>query len=123
MPFVDRTDLVHTTSHTVEKNLIEGMLLVVGVLFLFLGNVRASIIVSMTIPFGLLFAFSCMNLIHVPANLISLGAIDFGVIVNGSVIMVENIYRKLADAKRTSRRWPVSWRRRKRYRARSSSPR
>jgi heavy metal efflux system protein len=99
VPFVDRTDLVHTTSHTVEKNLIEGMLLVVGVLFLFLGNVRASIIVSMTIPFGLLFAFSCMNLIHVPANLISLGAIDFGVIVNGSVIMVENIYRKLAERK------------------------
>jgi cobalt-zinc-cadmium resistance protein CzcA len=72
------------------------MLLVVLVLFLFLGNVRAAVIVSVTIPFGLLFAFSCMNLIHVPANLLSLGAIDFGVIVNGSVIMVENIYRRLA---------------------------
>jgi cobalt-zinc-cadmium resistance protein CzcA len=99
VPFIDRTDLVHTTSHTVEKNLVEGMLLVVAVLLLFLGNVRASIIVALTIPFGLLFAFSCMSLIHVPANLISLGAIDFGVIVNGSVIMVENIYRKLAERK------------------------
>ncbi len=62
VPLADRTDLVHTTSHTVEKNLMEGMLLVVAVLFLFLGNVRAAIIVALTIPFGLLFAFSCMNL-------------------------------------------------------------
>ena len=96
VPYYDRTDLVHTTSHTVEKNLVEGMLLVVAVLFLFLANVRAAVIVALTIPFGLLFAFSCMDLIHVPANLISLGAVDFGVIVNGSVIMVENIYRRLA---------------------------
>jgi cobalt-zinc-cadmium resistance protein CzcA len=96
IPIIDRTDLVDTTSHTVEHNLLEGMLLVVLVLFLFLGNVRAAVIVSLTIPFGLLFAFSSMNLIHVPANLLSLGAIDFGVIVNGSVIMVENIYRRLA---------------------------
>ena len=95
-PMIDRTDLVHTTTHTVEHNLIEGVLLVVAVLFLFLGNVRAAIIVAVTIPFGLLFAFACMNVIHVPANLISLGAIDFGVIVNGSVILVENAYRKLA---------------------------
>jgi cobalt-zinc-cadmium resistance protein CzcA len=99
IPFIDRTDLVHTTSHTVEHNLLEGMALVVAVLLLFLGNVRAAVIVSLTIPFGLLFAFSCMNLIHVPANLISLGAIDFGVIVNGSVIMVENLYRRLAERK------------------------
>ena len=96
VPLIDRTDLVRTTSHTVEKNLAEGMLLVVAVLFLLLGNVRAAIIVALTIPFGLLFAFSCMNLIHVPANLISLGAIDFGIIVNGSVILVENVFRRLA---------------------------
>ena len=96
VPFIDRTDLVHTTSHTVEKNLIEGMVLVVAVLFLFLGNVRAAVIVALTIPFALLFAFSCMNLIHIPANLLSLGAVDFGIIVNGAVIMVENIYRRLA---------------------------
>jgi cobalt-zinc-cadmium resistance protein CzcA len=97
VPFIDRTDLVHTTTHTVEHNLVEGVCLVVIVLFLFLGNVRAAVIVATTIPFGLLFAFSCMNLIHVPANLLSLGAIDFGVIVNGSVILVENVYRKLAQ--------------------------
>ena len=96
IPIIDRTDLVHTTSHTVEKNLIEGVLLVVAILFLFLGNVRAALIVAFTIPFALLFAFSCMNMIHIPANLLSLGAIDFGIIVNGAVIMVENIYRRLA---------------------------
>jgi len=95
IPIVDRTDLVHITSHTVEHNLLEGVLLVSIILFLFLGNIRAAVIVALTIPFGLLFAFSCMNMIHVPANLLSLGAIDFGVIVNGSVIMVENLYRKL----------------------------
>ena len=97
IPIIDRTNLVHTTSHTVEHNLIEGVLLVSVILFLFLGNIRAAVIVALTIPFGLLFAFSCMDMIHVPANLLSLGAIDFGVIVNGSVIMVENIYRKLGS--------------------------
>jgi cobalt-zinc-cadmium resistance protein CzcA len=99
VPFIDRTDLVHTTTHTVEHNLLEGVLLVVVILFLFLGNVRAAVIVALTIPFGLLFAFSCMNLIHVPANLLSLGAIDFGIIVNGAVILVENVYRHLAERK------------------------
>jgi len=94
--FIDRTSLVHTTTHTVEHNLIEGVLLVVAILFLFLGNVRASLIVALTIPFGLFFAFSCMGILHVPANLLSLGAIDFGVIVNGAVILVENVYRTLA---------------------------
>jgi cobalt-zinc-cadmium resistance protein CzcA len=93
---IDRTDLVNTTSHTVEHNLVEGIMLVVFVLVLFLGNIRAATIVAVTIPFGLFFAFSCMNLIHVPANLLSLGAIDFGVIVNGAVILVENVYRNLA---------------------------
>ena len=96
LEFSDRSNLVHTTTRTVEHNLIEGVCLVVAVLFLFLGNVRASVITALTIPFGLLFAFSIMNLIHVPANLLSLGAIDFGVIVNGSVILVESIYRRLA---------------------------
>ena len=95
VPFIDRTDLIHVTTHTVEHNLLEGVALVVCVLFLFLGNVRTAIIVATTIPFALLWAFSLMNLIHVPANLISLGAIDFGVIVNGTVILVENIFRHL----------------------------
>lgn len=96
-PMIDRTDLVRITTRTVEHNLLAGVLLVTAILFLFLGNVRAAVIVATTIPFGLLFAFSCMNLIHVPANLLSLGAIDFGVIVNGSVIVVENIYRRLGS--------------------------
>lgn len=95
IPIIDRTTLVNITSHTVEHNLLDGMLLVLFVLLLFLGNIRSALIVAVTIPFGLLFAFSCMNMIHVPANLLSLGAVDFGVIVNGSVIMVENIYRRL----------------------------
>jgi len=95
VPIIDRTDLINVTTHTVLHNLVEGVLLVVGVLFLFLGNVRAAVIVAMTIPFALLWAFSWMNFIHVPANLISLGAIDFGVIVNGTVILVENIFRHL----------------------------
>ena len=97
VPYYDRTDLVRTTSHTVETNLVEGMILVVVVLFLFLADVRAATIAALTIPFALLFAFSCLNAVHMPANLISLGAIDFGVIVNGSVIVVENLYRRLAS--------------------------
>jgi cobalt-zinc-cadmium resistance protein CzcA len=96
VPYYDLTNLVHTTSHTVERNLLEGMILVVAILFLFLGNVRAATIVALTIPFSLLFAFSCLNAEHMSANLISLGAIDFGVIVNGSVILVENVFRRLA---------------------------
>lgn len=95
IPYIDRTDLIHVTTHTVLHNLVEGVVLVVFVLFLFLGNVRAAVIVAITIPFSLLWAFSWMNLIHVPANLISLGAIDFGIIVNGCVILVENIFRHL----------------------------
>jgi len=95
IPFIDRTDLIDVTTHTVLHNLVEGVLLVICVLFLFLGNVRTAIIVAMTIPFSLLWAFSWMNVIHVPANLISLGAIDFGIIVNGTVILVENIFRHL----------------------------
>jgi heavy metal efflux system protein len=95
IPYIDRTDLIHVTTHTVLHNLVEGVVLVVFVLVLFLGNIRAAVIVAITIPFSLLWAFSWMNIIHVPANLISLGAIDFGVIVNGSVILVENLYRHL----------------------------
>jgi cobalt-zinc-cadmium resistance protein CzcA len=94
--FLDRTTLVHTTTETVEHNLIEGIVLVILILMLFLGNIRAAVIVAMTIPFGLFFAFGWMGLLNVPANLLSLGAIDFGVIVNGSVILVENVYRMLA---------------------------
>ena len=95
VPYLDRDDLVHFTTHTVLHNLAEGMILVVIILFLFLGNVRGAIIVSLTIPFALLFASICLDLRHISANLLSLGALDFGMVVDGSVVMVENIVRHL----------------------------
>ena len=95
VPYLDRDDLVHYTTHTVLHNLAEGMILVVIVLFLFLGNVRGAIIVSLTIPFALLFASICLDLRHISANLLSLGALDFGMVVDGAVVMVENIVRHL----------------------------
>ncbi len=96
VPFIDRSDLVHFTSHTVLHNLTEGMILVSIVLFLFLGNVRGALIVAATIPFSLLFASICLDLRHIPANLLSLGALDFGMVVDGAVVMVENIVRHLS---------------------------
>jgi cobalt-zinc-cadmium resistance protein CzcA len=93
VPFVDRSDLVHFTTHTVLHNLTEGMILVVIILFLFLGNVRGAIIVALTIPFALLFAATCLTLKGIPANLLSLGALDFGMLVDGSVVIIENIVR------------------------------
>jgi cobalt-zinc-cadmium resistance protein CzcA len=95
VPFLDRSDLVHFTTHTVLHNLTEGIILVVIVLFIFLGNVRGAVIVACTIPFSLLFAATCLNLAHIPANLLSLGALDFGMVVDGAVVMVENIIRHL----------------------------
>jgi cobalt-zinc-cadmium resistance protein CzcA len=96
VPFIDRSDLVHFTSHTVLHNLTEGMILVSIILFLFLGNVRGALIVAATIPFSLLFASICLDLRHIPANLLSLGALDFGMVVDGAVVMVENIVRHLS---------------------------
>jgi cobalt-zinc-cadmium resistance protein CzcA len=95
VPFLDRSDLVHYTTHTVLHNLTEGIILVAIVLFLFLGNVRGAFIVALTIPFALLFASICLDLRHIPANLLSLGALDFGMVVDGAVVMVENIVRHL----------------------------
>jgi cobalt-zinc-cadmium resistance protein CzcA len=95
VPFLDRLDLVHFTTHTVLHNLTEGILLVVIVLFVFLGNVRGAFIVACTIPFSLLFAATCLDLNHIPANLLSLGALDFGMVVDGAVVMIENIIRHL----------------------------
>jgi cobalt-zinc-cadmium resistance protein CzcA len=95
VPYLDRDDLVHYTTHTVMHNLAEGMILVVIVLFLFLGNARGAIIVAFTIPFALLFASICLDLRHISANLLSLGALDFGMVVDGAVVMVENIVRHL----------------------------
>jgi cobalt-zinc-cadmium resistance protein CzcA len=97
VPFLDRSDLVHFTTHTVLHNLTEGILLVVIILFIFLGNVRGAFIVACTIPFSLLFAATCLSLNHIPANLLSLGALDFGMVVDGAVVMIENIIRHLGN--------------------------
>jgi len=97
VPFLDRSDLVKFTIETVEHNLAEGMILVVIVLLLLLGNVRGAIIVALTIPFALMFASICLDLNRIPANLLSLGALDFGMVVDGSVVMVENMVRHLAS--------------------------
>jgi cobalt-zinc-cadmium resistance protein CzcA len=96
VPFIDRSDLVHLTTHTVLHNLAEGFILVSIILFIFLGSARSALIVALTIPFSLLFASICLDLRHIPANLLSLGALDFGMVVDGSVVMVENIFRHLA---------------------------
>jgi cobalt-zinc-cadmium resistance protein CzcA len=96
IPMLDRSDLLHYTLHTVLHNLGEGMILVTIILFLFLGNVRGAFIVALTIPFSLLFASIFLNLSHIPANLISLGALDFGMVVDGAVVMMENIMRHLS---------------------------
>jgi cobalt-zinc-cadmium resistance protein CzcA len=93
VPFLDRSDLVRYTTHTVLRNLTEGIVLVVIVLFAFLGNARGALIVALTIPFSLLFAATCLQLKGIPANLLSLGALDFGMVVDGAVVMVENIVR------------------------------
>ena len=103
VPFIDRSDLVRFTTHTVLHNLTEGIILVVIVLFLFVGNVRAAIIVALTIPFSLLFAATCLNLKGIPANLLSLGALDFGMVVDGAVVMIENIVRHMTHPNNSSR--------------------
>ncbi|HVT95752.1 MAG TPA: CusA/CzcA family heavy metal efflux RND transporter [Bryobacteraceae bacterium] len=96
IPHLDRSDLVHLTTHTVLHNLTEGIFLVALILFIFLGNIRGAFIVTITIPFSLLFASICLDLRHIPANLLSLGALDFGMIVEGAILMVENIVRILS---------------------------
>jgi cobalt-zinc-cadmium resistance protein CzcA len=95
VPMLDRSDLLHFTLHTVLHNLGEGMILVTIILLLFLGNIRAALIVAITIPFSLMFASIFLQLNKIPANLLSLGALDFGMIVDGAVVMVENIVRHL----------------------------
>ncbi|MEI9971990.1 MAG: efflux RND transporter permease subunit [Ignavibacteriota bacterium] len=97
VPYYDRQGLIEETKNTVEANLLRGMLLVLVILGLFLFNVRTALIVAVTIPFALLFSFICLDWRHIPANLLSIGAIDFGIIVDGSVVMVENIFRELAE--------------------------
>src|SRR5262249_28678496 len=96
VPYYDRQGLIAETTDTVEHNLVRGMILVMIILGVFLLNVRTALIVACTIPFSLLFAFICLDWRHIPANLLSIGAIDFGIIVDGAVVMVENIFRELA---------------------------
>jgi len=95
-PFYDRSDLIRLTTRTVEGNLARGIVLVFIVLIFFLYDVRSALIVGVTIPLSLLFAFLFLDLRHIPANLLSIGAIDFGILVDSAVIMVENIHRQLA---------------------------
>jgi len=96
VPFLDRSTLLGLTTHTVLENLTIGICLVALILFIFLGNIRGALIVAITIPFSLLFASICLDLAHIPANLLSLGALDFGMVVEGAVVMVENIVRHLS---------------------------
>jgi cobalt-zinc-cadmium resistance protein CzcA len=96
VPHLDRSGLVGLTTKTVLHNLAEGIFLVALILFAFLGNIRGALIVTLTIPFALLFASICLDLRQIPANLLSLGALDFGMIVEGAIVMVENIVRLLS---------------------------
>jgi cobalt-zinc-cadmium resistance protein CzcA len=106
IPFYDRTELVDRTIHTVEKNLIEGALLVIIVLILLLGNWRGALLVATIIPLSMLFAAILMRVFNVSGNLMSLGALDFGLIVDGAVVMVENAVRRRAEAQHEGRPEP-----------------
>ena len=103
VPFLDRSELVHLTTHTVLDNLTMGVLLVSVILFFFLGNSRGALIVALTIPFSLLFASICLDLNIIPANLLSLGALDFGMVVDGTVVIIENIVRHFSLSSSTRR--------------------
>jgi len=103
IPYYDRTTLLQETTSTVERNLVRGMLIVLVILVMFLFSVRTALIVAVTIPFALLFSFICLDWAHIPANLLSIGAIDFGMIVDGAVVMVENIFRERAAPENAER--------------------
>jgi len=126
-PFYDQTEVIDRTAHTVRKNLLEGSLLVVIVLFVFLGDARAALLVAAVIPMSMLVGFIGMRYFGVSANLMSLGAIDFGLIVDGAVVMMENFVRRRGDYRPkpgddpASRASPCSRRRPPRSRGRSSS--
>lgn len=99
----DRTDLVANTMHTVSHTLLEGLVVMVTMLLLFLGSVRAALLTAITIPLSLLFAFVCMHFTGIPANLLSLGALDFGIIVDGTLVMVEHIVHQLHEREHVKR--------------------
>lgn len=106
-PFYDRSELVRLTEKTVGDNLLRGILLVIVILVFFLVDVRSGLIAAVTIPFSLLFAFIFLDLRHIPANLLSIGAIDFGILVDGAVVMVENIHRRLAEEAESGRPYRI----------------
>jgi cobalt-zinc-cadmium resistance protein CzcA len=108
VPIYDRTDLVNNTLRTVSHTLAEGLVIVVAVLFLFLGSARAAILTAITIPLSLLFAFVCMHFTGIPANLLSLGALDFGIIVDGTLVMVEHMVHALDVRRRRESAGPVN---------------
>src|SRR5262249_50140651 len=96
-PIYDRTDLVANTMHTVSHTLLEGLIVMITMLLFFLGSVRAALLTAITIPLSLLFAFVCMYFVGIPANLLSLGALDFGIIVDGTLVMVEHVVHHLQE--------------------------
>src|SRR6202020_1185940 len=102
VPFYDRSDLIALTTKIVEDNLLRGMLLVVVLLIFFLYDFRAGLIVATTIPLALLFAFICLDVQNASANLLSIGAVDFGILVDAAVVMVENIYRQISERRGTT---------------------
>ena len=104
-PIYDRTELVGHTLHTVSKTLVEGFVIVLGILLLFLGSLPAALMAAATIPLSLLFAFVCMRASGIPANLLSLGALDFGIIIDGTLVMVVHMIRTLADLQAGNERW------------------
>jgi len=101
VPLYDRTDLVNNTLRTVSHTLLEGLIIVVTVLFVFLGSIRAALLTALTIPLSLLFAFVCMHFSGIPANLLSLGALDFGIIVDGTLVMVEHLVHTLDERRKS----------------------
>jgi cobalt-zinc-cadmium resistance protein CzcA len=103
----DRTDLVANTMHTVSHTLLEGLVVMVTMLLLFLGSVRAAVLTAITIPLSLLFAFVCMYFTGIPANLLSLGALDFGIIVDGTLVMVEHIVHHLQEQQHSGKKFTV----------------
>ena len=107
-PIYDRTDLVHNTLGTVTHTLLEGLIIVVAVLMLFLGSVRAALLTAITIPLSLMFAFVCMHFTNIPANLLSLGALDFGIIVDGTLVMVEHIVHMMDERRKEREAEPAS---------------
>jgi cobalt-zinc-cadmium resistance protein CzcA len=104
VPFYDRSDLIALTTKIVKRNLLRGMLLVIVILIFFLYDFRAGLIVADTIPLALLFAFICLDLQGASANLLSIGAVDFGILVDGAVVMVENIFRQIAAQRDAAQR-------------------